>query len=256
MIDKYQEKWLDIAQEAARQAGDYLRKGLLSSKAIEKSTRRDVKVAADRISEQIIFDYIKRHSDSAILSEESGLITKNDSDTTLQWIVDPLDGSLNYSIDIPFCCVSIGLWQEMEPLLGVVYDFNHNELFSGIIGKGSWLNGERIMVGKKKENEDAVLCTGFPVATDFSSSSLLEFAENIRKFKKVRLLGSAALSLSYVACGRADFYQENDIKIWDVAAGLAIVKASGGIIRISSSIDKDILRVQASNPILLRDNAS
>ena len=96
------------------------------------------------------------------------------------------------------------------------------------MNKGAWLNGQKISTNKVKEKSQAILATGFPVSTDFSKDALLDFVEDIRGYKKIRLLGSAALSLAYVACGRADVYKENNIKIWDVAAGLALVKAAGG----------------------------
>lgn len=139
----------------------------------------------------------------------------------------------------------------MEPLIGVIYDFNRDEAFSGIVGRGAWLNGQQIQVSMVRKSSDAVLVTGFPEGTDFSQASLTRFVNEIRQYKKVRLLGSAALSLAYVACGRADVYHEVDIRIWDAAAGIALVKAAGGSVRISYMDDKSILKVMASNTYLL-----
>ncbi|HIF10878.1 MAG TPA: inositol monophosphatase, partial [Sneathiellales bacterium] len=114
------------------------------------------------------------------------------------------------------------------PVLGVVYDFNRDELFTGIVGRGAQCNGLAIRPSSTQRQQEAVLGTGFPVSRDFAASALREFIEQIRNFRKVRLLGSAALSLSYVACGRLDVYTEENIMLWDVAGGCALVKAAGG----------------------------
>jgi len=243
--------WLVIAKEAALRAGVFLSKPNQRIVDITSETRLDIKIRADTEAEQIILDYLTEKSCFSILSEESGIL--EGIDKRFIWIVDPLDGSLNYARGIPYCCVSVGLWQEGEPVLGVVYDFNRHELFTGIVGRESWLNEEKVSVGSISKREAAVLCTGFPVSTDFSTESLAGLVEDIRQFKKVRLLGSAALSLAYVSCGRVDVYQENDIKIWDVAAGLALVKSAGGTIKVQQSVKENVLSVKAGNENLLDD---
>ena len=138
----------------------------------------------------------------------------------------------------------------MHSVLGVVYDFNRNEMFSGLIGQGAWLNGKPIKVSNTKKKSRAILCTGFPVSSDFSSKTLLRFVENIMEYKKIRLLGSAALSLAYVACGRADVYVENGIKLWDVAGGIALVEAAGGQAQYAALDKENILTVKGSNEYL------
>ncbi len=217
--------WLSVAEEAVLKAGDYLLNPIKSSRDIKSSLGKDIKISADMKSESIILNFLKEKSDFSILSEESGIIKGKDQ--RFAWIIDPLDGSLNYSRAIPLCCISIGLWKGMDPILGVVYDFYSSELYTGIAGKGAWLNKGKIEVSQVNKKEDAVLCTGFPVNTDFSSEGLITFVQKVQEYKKIRLLGSAALSLAYVASGRADAYMENDIMIWDVAGGLAIARASG-----------------------------
>ena len=114
------------------------------------------------------------------------------------------------------------------------------------------MNGEPIRVSQVNDKSDAILLTGFPIATDFSAGALSMFVQSIRTFKKIRLLGSAALSLAYVAAGRVHGYMEKDIKIWDVAAGIALVLAAGGIIRTSFSEDEEtlLLRAGCSKPIM------
>lgn len=216
---------------------------------IREDLPRDVKIEADHKLEEFIIRTLSKGSDYPILSEEGGG-QGNATNCGWRWIIDPLDGSMNFSRGIPMCCISIGLWKGMEPMLGVVYDFNRDETFAGIVGKGAWLNESPIKVSAVTVKSKAVLCTGFPVSTDFSKESLLAFVEDIKNYKKIRLLGSAALSLAYVASGRADCYIEKNIKIWDVAAGIAIVKAAGGFVRINRSDIKDALWVKASSACL------
>src|SRR5439155_12695697 len=110
----------------------------------------------------------------------------------------------------------------------VVHDPVHDETFTGIVGTGAWLNGETIRTSSVSDPGRAVLCTGFPVGLRLTDSAVAGVVEQVRRFMKVRLLGSAALSLAYVAAGRADGYAEQAIRVWDVAAGLALVLAAGG----------------------------
>ncbi len=221
---------LNIAEATALQAGACLQQNRGSWKSVETAVGRDIKLAADKASEAVIIAELQRQSDYPILSEESGHIAGT-SDARF-WVVDPLDGSMNYHQNIPFCCVSIALYAGDTPILGVVYDFNREEMFTGIVEVGAWLNGVPIRTSDIDTPGRAVLVTGFPVQSDFSTASLMKFAEEIQQFKKIRLLGSAALSLSYVACGRADIYQENRIMFWDVAAGCALVKSAGGSVSV------------------------
>ena len=242
--------WLKVAEHAAREAGKFLIQARTSEAIVTADLERDVKLAADRGSEERIIRVLHERTSFAIFSEESGMVEGTDLSQGLQWIVDPLDGSLNYLQDIPLFCVSIGLWREQEPLLGAVYDFNHDEMFTGIMGEGAWLNGLPIHVSNTARLDQAVLCTGFPVDTDFSPEALGNYVEQVRAYKKVRLLGSAALSLCYVAAGRADAYFERDIKLWDVAAGLAIVRGARGQIVRGVSQKPHALNIYASNPSL------
>ncbi|MDO8685581.1 MAG: inositol monophosphatase family protein, partial [Clostridiales bacterium] len=142
LLEKEMDSWLSIAKEAALKAGAYLLDSDQSSKDISLNIGKDVKITADVRSESIILDYLKGRTDFPILSEENGFVEGNDKKFT--WIVDPLDGSLNYSRSIPLCCVAIGLWQGETPVLGAVYDFYRSELYTGIAGKGAWLNGKEI----------------------------------------------------------------------------------------------------------------
>lgn len=241
---------LNLAQNIAENASQIIEKDINKYKRIEQDLERDVKILADKKLESFIVKRLLEESKYTVLTEEAGFLEGNKKNSDYLWIVDPLDGSFNFSRGIPINCISIALWKGMNPLLGVVYDFNQNEIFSGLVGKGAWLNGNQILISKTTEKSRAVLCTGFPVSTDFSKKSLQDFIEAIREYKKIRLLGSAALSLAYVACGRADVYLENDIKIWDVAAGIALVKAAGGMVTYFPTSKENIFRVKASNQYL------
>ncbi len=238
---------LKLAVLAAKRAG--ARAGRASRRVVH-DLRHDVKIAADREMEAVIVKTLSRGPAYPILTDEAGELPGRNHD--YRWVVDPLDGSLNFSRGLPLNCVSIALWEGRRPVLGVVYDFNRGELFSGLAGQGAWLNGRRIGVGRRGKLSEAVLCTGFPAVTSYQDRALAAFLKQIKTFKKVRLLGSAALSLAYVACGRADAYRENDIKIWDVAGGLALVLAAGGRLKLADSAVENALRVTAANPRLLK----
>lgn len=221
MTDPDTKKLLIAAEAAAREAGALL---VSYTPNVVKSWDKDMKIDADAAVHKLILE--KLHATRIpVLSEED---TAHDFGNGRKWIIDPLDGSINFLRGIPACAVSIALWEGGEPLLGVIYDFNRGELFSGVVGSGATLNGEKMSVSSVSGKGEAVLMTGFPSHTDFSTEALQQYVSFVQTFKKIRLLGSAALSLAYVACGRADAYYEKDIYIWDVAAGLALVKAAGG----------------------------
>jgi myo-inositol-1(or 4)-monophosphatase len=240
--------YLSLAEQAARQAGDFLAKAYPFPKPVLQDAAHDVKLKADQDAEKIIIDLLTRLSPFSVLSEECGLKPGADTGEFL-WIVDPLDGTLNYQRQIPLSCVSIALWKRNEPFLGVIYDFQNDTMFSGIVGEGAWCDGSPIRVSEIVKQQDAVICTGFPAGTNFSQGPLLEFTAYLTRYKKVRLFGSAALSLAFVAAGKADVYSERDIKLWDVAAGLALVKAAGGAVEMSGDPEKG-LTVLASNGCL------
>ena len=236
MIEYTLSSLLEVAKEAAIKAGSALIAQQNLAREVHQSEARDVKIIGDILSETIILESLQLHSSFPILSEEAGIIGKINHKNYI-WIVDPLDGSLNYSQGIPLCCISIALWKRNKPILGVIFDFDRNELFSGIIGEGAWLNETAIKTSKIKKKKEAILCTGFPIRTDFSDEGITKFVKQMQAYKKIRLLGSAALSLAYVACGRVDAYMEENIMLWDVGAGCAIVKAAGGEIQINNCND-------------------
>jgi len=236
---------LKLAETAARKAADFLiSRQCDGQKDVISSDGRDIKLKSDQKSETIIINHLRSHTSIPILSEETG--AHGDAQNADQiWIVDPLDGSLNFNRGIPLTCVSIALWRNGMPSLGVVYDFIRDESFIADVAKGAWLNGKPIHVSAVTEPASGILATGIPSNADVDTEAIIMFAGNLSKFKKTRMLGSAALMLSWVSCGRVDAYQEKEIMLWDVAAGLALVKAAGGWIHYESGSNPWQCRVRA-----------
>ena len=199
------EKELQAAKDAAREAGLYLNKR--DCIHVDSNNGKDIKLSADKESERIIISSIESFGYS-ILSEEYGLIDKG---TKICWIVDPLDGTMNYYKGlVDLSCVSIALWNDNIPILGVVYNYRKDELFWGLEGQGSFLNGNVITPSKVRDLSQAVLGTGFPLNREYDDESLMAFIKDIQRFKKIRMLGTAALMATFVACGRIDVYMEEN----------------------------------------------
>ncbi len=230
----------DKTEAIAREVGGMLR---VNTATLVSSVGKDMKIDVDKKAHEYILKALT-DTNIPILSEEDSTY---DFNAELQWVVDPLDGSINFLRGIPNCTVSIALLKNREPILGVVYDFNRDEMYTGIVGEGAWCNGEPITVSNTPEKKDALLMTGFPSYTDYSTEALSEYVACIQSYKKIRHIGSASLSLAYVARGYADAYFEKDIKIWDVAAGLALVKSSGGTYELSIVDSEGRCTVTATN---------
>ena len=218
---------LRLAEMAARKAGEILRDRSVELSRVRHEQDKDLKLQADLLAEEAILRLIESESSFPIVSEERGVGVGFSVDFE-HWVVDPLDGTLNYGRQIPLTCVSIALWRGQVPRVGVVYDFENDELFAGEVGVGATCNGLPIRVSNVTDTSKAVVATGFPSGRDYGDAALLSFCRKVQEFKKVRLLGSAALSLAWLAAGRLDAYTEDDIWYWDVAAGLALVSAAGG----------------------------
>lgn len=222
---------LAIAEAAARETGAILRAGGDRSVALNSAT--DVKLAADTNSERLVRERLAATALPIFGEELGGDPALYDSAGTLYWVVDPLDGTFNYQRGQPLTCVSIGLMRGNEPVLGVIYNFNADEMFSGFVGEGVFLNGKKIVPAWATEISQACLMTGFPALADKSPEALAPFIAEVGKFKKIRMIGTAALAVAYVAVGRADVYDERGTNLWDVAAGMALVRAAGGFVRLT-----------------------
>jgi myo-inositol-1(or 4)-monophosphatase len=237
---------LSVAAGAAEEAGRFLLTAFREGSHVKEAVGRDIKLAADIEAEQRILSILRAHSPYPVLSEEAGA-DGNLLAEGCHWVVDPLDGTFNFSRGIPICCVSIGLMSGGRPVLGVVYDFVTGVLYEGAKGQGCRANGRPIVVSSTQTMGQAVICTGFPLRADYSTQGLLAVARLAERFKKVRMLGSAAMSLAMVARGSADAYVERGISLWDVAGGLALVEAAGGLIDLQPAGGDGRFDVVATN---------
>ena len=237
---------MEIAKEIAISLGNILRNRSKDWLNISTSSEHDIKLVGDRKAEDFIFNSLTEKSPFSIFGEESGW-KKRQNDGLPYWIIDPIDGTVNYLQGIPICCISIALIHENRPIIGVIHDFNKEETFTAINNSGAYLNGESIYVSKKLKPQDAILATGFPTQTHNSINKINKTVNTFSQWKKIRMLGSAALSLAYVASGRIDAYHENSIMLWDIAAGWALVEAAGGVVSVSKQSLNTPIDVFASN---------
>lgn len=198
-------------------------------KISNKDGRNDLVTEVDHASEAAIISVIKKEfPDHYILTEESGALPQ---DSEYKWIVDPIDGTVNFAHHIPICCISIGLEFRGQMILGAVYNPFMNELFIAEKGAGATFNGKSIAVSKKSEVANACLVTGFPYTyLDEPNGPLQVFERFIRRGVPVRRLGSAAIDLCWVACGRFDGFWEHKLHAWDSAAGCLMVQEAGGTV--------------------------
>ena len=239
------ENELKVAKMAALAAGDILKTKKNDLNVETFSSERDIKLQADVVAETLIKKIIQDESNIPILAEESGKSSENLGD--IFWVIDPLDGTANYSRDIPICCVSIALIKNLVPVIGVIYDFNNNDLYIGSSEQEAMLNDKKIIVSQTLKHQDGVLVTGLPNATDYSDEAMLEMIKDFQGWRKVRMIGSAAMASAYVASGKADVYKELGTYLWDVAAGAAIVNAAGGTANILNQKDNFQVDVFFSN---------
>ena len=194
-----------------------------------KESINDLVTDADHASERAIIKIIQdKHPDHFILSEETGSVQTN---SKTKWIIDPIDGTINFANGIPICCVSIGVEQDGEMLMGAVFNPFMNELFFAEKGKGATLNEKHIKVSYKDTLLTSCLVTGFPYQyLDVANGPLEIFEKLIRKSIPVRRLGSAALDLCWTAAGRFDGFYEHKLQAWDSAAGYIMVQEAGGVV--------------------------
>jgi myo-inositol-1(or 4)-monophosphatase len=190
----------------------------------------DFVTSADKRTEKILIEELqKAHSEYGIITEETGHINK--SNTKNRWIIDPIDGTMNFLNGIPQFAISIGYEEEGEVKCGVIFNPILNEMFCAEKGNGAYLNNSRIRVSNKKKVKDALLVTGGPKGgSKIKEKIFSEYIKISKQVSNVRKFGSAALDLAYVACGRFDGYWQRELNFWDIAAGTIILKEAGGFI--------------------------
>lgn len=228
------EPMINIALRAARKAGEFIERSFerLDIIAVEQKGRNDYVSEVDRKSEQeIIYQLKKAYPEHGFLGEESGQSGNPDSD--YQWVIDPLDGTTNFLHGIPQFSVSIACLFKGQPQHGVVLDPVKREEYTASRGRGATLNGRRIRVSGRQSMEGALIGTGIPF-NGFALEHIDEYLACLREIagqsSGVRRAGSAALDLAYVAAGRFDAFWELNLKPWDMAAGVLLVKEAGGML--------------------------
>jgi len=236
-----------VAIQAALRAGEELKRGFQTSYSITtKPGKHNLVTHYDTLAEEVILSIIhKEFPDHGVLAEESGEDLKS---STVTWIVDPLDGTVNFAHNIPVFSVSIAAVLQNEVVCGVIYQPITKELFVGEKNKGSFLNGKPLKVSSVSNLDDSFLATGFPYNLNENPLGCIEHLLSVlRKGLPVRRLGSAALDLSYLAAGRYDGYWEVSLQPWDMAAGKLIVEEAGG--KITDYHGKDLNVKQPSSVV-------
>ena len=195
--------------------------------------------SADKRTEKILIEELqKAHPEYGIMSEEKGLINKSNDKN--RWIIDPIDGTMNFLNGVPQFAISIGYEENREIKCGVIFNPITNEMFFAEKGNGAYLNNSRIRVSNKKKLEDSLLVTGGPKKESKIKNKIFsEYVSVSKEVSNVRKFGSASLDMAYVASGRFDGYWQRELNYWDIAAGIIIVKEAGGFVNFFDE-DKNI----------------
>ena len=239
---------LDFSIQLAMRAGTFLREKLTSDRQVEYKGIINPVTDADEGSQKLILQAIEdRFPQHSILAEENASIDKNSEFT---WIIDPLDGTVNYMHQIPIFCVSIALYRNMTPYLGVCYNPMSNDLFYCEKGKGAYRNGSAIHVSSTERLIETLVVTGFPYTKEESEKVVSRLARVLTEVQGIRRLGSAALDLCFVAAGLFDGYWEIGLSPWDIAAGALMVQEAGGRVTSFDGEALDIFKddLLAGNP--------
>ncbi len=220
---------LENTKDLAYAAGRILRDKFYTDLTIEYKGEIDLVTDADKAAEKLLVTAItKAFPEHAILAEEGGKIGKQDAE--FLWVIDPLDGTTNYAHGFPYFSVSIALLKNDNPVIGVVYNPISDEMFAAKLGCGAWLNDQTIKVSKIAQLKRSLLCTGFPYDMHQPNNNIERYAKLVKQTQGVLRVGSAALDLCQVACGRLDGFWECLLNPWDIAAGALIVQEAGGTV--------------------------
>jgi myo-inositol-1(or 4)-monophosphatase len=225
---------LDAATEAAREAGALMKANLRKTKRVNEANQHDIKLELDvRCQRLITRSLAAAFPGIPVLGEEG--IDKAAEAAEARWVVDPIDGTVNFAYGIPHAAVSIALEvraktgrRAFQSVVGVVYDPFMDELWTAIRGRPAKLNGRRIRVSTRSRVDEAVVSLGFAKSGQSLEVVRADFADLTHRVRKLRIMGSAALALVYVADGRFDAYVEAGVRLWDIAAGGLIVECAGG----------------------------
>ena len=241
--------YLDAAIDAARAAGQLLRHNFQQPLRINSSEAHDIKLEIDVRSQELITESLLNKFPEHALYGEEGIVGDQTSDH--QWVVDPLDGTVNYFYGIPHFCVSIALRFKGEIIVGVIYDPIREEIWTAQKGAKPTLNGNPFRVSERADLAEAILSVGLSKTGATIDAGLPLLQQMVHRARKCRLMGSAALDMAYVACGRFDAYIEQGISLWDIAAGWILVETAGGTVEMKPRADtKDKYSIVASNGVI------
>jgi len=241
--------YLETAITAAKEAGELLRDNFHQPKNVDEALHHDLKLELDRKTQDLIFERIGEQFPDHALYGEEGLGGNQSSE--YQWIVDPIDGTVNFFYGIPHFCVSIALRQGEELLVGVIYDPMTDELWSAERGGQVLLNDRPLSVSKRDKLEEAIVFIGCGKDEEALTVGLERFRKASLRCRKMRMMGSAALAMAYTASGRLDAYVESRISLWDIAAGQLILEMAGGACELVPNVEKpDVYAIKATNGLI------
>src|SRR4051812_41957591 len=241
--------YLDAAVHAARSAGELLRRNFSQTLRVNSSEAHDIKLEIDVETQDLITNLLlKEFPDHALYGEE-GIV--GDQTAKHQWVVDPLDGTVNYFYGIPHFCTSIALRLEGQVIVGVIYDPIRDEMWTAEKGMRPAVNGQPMRVSPRTDVAESIISVGLSKTGATIAAGLPLLQDLVHRARKCRLMGSAALDMAYVACGRFDAYIEQGISLWDIAAGLILVETAGGVVEMKPRTDmKDKYSIIASNGVI------
>ena len=237
---------------AAQAAGEKLRRAFGHPLDVNAQYAHDIKLAADVECQDLIYQILLEHfPKTRCIGEEGDSDNIGDPQAEYEWIVDPIDGTMNLSLGIPHFCVSIAAREvaTQRMILGVIYDPLRQELFTAERGSGTYLNGVKQKVSPRTKLSEAVLAVGFAKSQESIDHCLKLYTYYGHQARKLRAMGSAALDLAYVATGRLDAYIEQGVNLWDIAAGVVLVEEAGGFVEYETNPNGSIRVLGASGNI-------
>lgn len=239
----------EAAEKAARAAGQLLRANFHHPMRVNAAQPHDIKLAIDVEAQELITKQLLEQFPEHALYGEEGLV--GDQSAEHQWVVDPLDGTVNYFYGIPHFCISIALRWKGEIIVGVIYDPIRDEMWTTQKGEKAMLNGKKCQVSERADLAEAVVSVGLSKTGETIDAGMPLLQQMVHSARKCRLMGSAALDMAYVACGRLDAYIEQGISLWDIAAGWILVETAGGTVDMRPRRHlKDKYSVVASNGVI------
>ena len=250
---------LASATAAALQAGKLLAANLHAHKKINEEIQHDIKLELDVRTQKLIERHLAHDFPNVAVLGEEGI--SGDAAADFRWVIDPIDGTVNFAYNIPHACVSIALQQRAaagrgitrdgyQTIAGVVHDPFTNETWTATLNGPARLNGKKISVSRRSRLDQAIVSMGFSKTAGVTRVILPQLNDLVYRVRKIRVMGSAALSLVYVACGRFDVYIEGGVRLWDVAAGGLIIERAGGEFFRQEIDDQHTYQLIANNGLL------